>query len=55
MPTFVFFRDGAPKGVAVEGLKGRASVGLTNDGLIDRVRGADKGALESVVKALAGK
>ena len=55
MPTFVFFENGVPKGVAVEGLKARQSVVLTDDGLIDRVRGADKAALEAVVQALAGK
>lgn len=55
MPTFVFFRDGAPKGVAADSVKGRPSVGLTADGLVDRVRGADKVALEGVVEALAGK
>lgn len=55
MPTFVFFGDGAPRGVDVEGVKGRGSVGLTDEGLVDRVRGADKVALEAVVKALAGK
>lgn len=55
MPTFVFFHKGEPKGVTVEGLQGRQSVGLTADGLVDRVRGADKMALEAVVKALARK
>ncbi|KAF4979138.1 hypothetical protein FZEAL_4628 [Fusarium zealandicum] len=55
MPTFVFFQDGAPRGVAVEGIKGRQSVGLTDDGLVDRIRGADRASLEAVVKALAGK
>lgn len=55
MPTFLFIQNGAPKGVAVEGLKGRQSVGFTGDGLVDRVRGADKVALEAVVQALAGK
>ncbi|XDG08784.1 hypothetical protein ABKA04_008399 [Annulohypoxylon sp. FPYF3050] len=49
MPTFMFFENGAPGGVAVEGLKGRQSVTLTADGLVDRVRGADKGALEAVL------
>lgn len=55
MPTFVFFEGGKPKGVAVEGLKARQSVGMTGDGTVDRVRGADKAALEAVVKALAEK
>ncbi|KAM5350990.1 hypothetical protein ACJ41O_003713 [Fusarium nematophilum] len=54
MPTFVFFQNGIPKGVAVEGLKGRQSVGLGGDGLVERVRGADRVALEAAVKALAG-
>ncbi|KAI0444555.1 thioredoxin-like protein [Xylaria telfairii] len=43
MPTFMFFQDGVPKGVAVEGR------------LVDRIRGADKPALEAVVQALARK
>ncbi|KAI0456704.1 thioredoxin-like protein [Xylaria acuta] len=55
MPTFMFFQNGVPKGVAVEGMKGRQSVGLTDDGLVDRIRGADKPALEAVVQALASK
>ncbi|KAK3340002.1 thioredoxin-like protein [Lasiosphaeria hispida] len=55
MPTFLFFHNGAPKGVAVESLEGRPSVGFTDEGLVDRVRGADRAALEAVVKALAGK
>jgi thioredoxin 1 len=55
MPTFMFFEDGVPKGVTVEGMRARQSVSLTNDGLVDRVRGADKVALEAVVQALASK
>ncbi|KAK0662107.1 thioredoxin-like protein [Cercophora samala] len=55
MPTFLFFQNGAPKGVAVEGLKARASVPLTADGLVERVRGADRAALQAVVQALAGQ
>ncbi|KAI1749709.1 thioredoxin-like protein [Xylaria castorea] len=55
MPTFLFFQNGVPKGVAVEGMRGRQSVSLTDDGLVDRVRGADKSALEAVVHALARK
>lgn len=55
MPTFVFFQNGAPKGFPVESIKSRPSVGLTDDGLVERVRGADKVALEAVVQALASK
>ena len=55
MPTFVVFRGGVPAGVAVEAMKGRGSVGLTSEGLVERVRGADRAALEAVVKALASK
>ena len=55
MPTFVFFEKGAPKGVAVQGIQGRQSVGLTDDGLVDRIRGADRMALEAVVQALSQK
>jgi thioredoxin 1 len=55
MPTFLFLSSGAANGVAVDGLKGRGSVAFTSDGLVDRVRGADKVALETAVKALAAK
>lgn len=55
MPTFVFFESGAPKGVAVEGLGARSSVALTADGLVERVRGADRGALQAVVQALVAQ
>lgn len=55
MPTFMFFQNGKSTGVAVEGLQGRQSANFTSDGLVDKVRGADKIALESVVQALAGK
>ncbi|KAF5018515.1 hypothetical protein F66182_9498 [Fusarium sp. NRRL 66182] len=55
MPTFVFFNGGEPKGVAVEGVGRSQSVQLTKDGLVDRVRGADRATLEAVVKALASK
>lgn len=55
MPTFLFFQNGAPKGVAVEGIQKRQSVVFTDDGLVDRVRGADRAALQAVVKALASK
>ncbi|KAJ8130703.1 hypothetical protein O1611_g2923 [Lasiodiplodia mahajangana] len=43
MPTFMFFQDGAPKGVA------------TNNGLVENIRGANKPALEAVIQALANK
>jgi len=55
MPTFMFFQNGVPNGLAVESIKGRQSVGLTADGLVDRVRGADRVALEAIVKTLASK
>jgi thioredoxin 1 len=55
MPTFMFLENGEPKGVAVEGLGPRPSVVLTADGLVDRVRGADRVALQAVVQALAGQ
>ncbi|TKW51026.1 Thioredoxin-like protein [Colletotrichum tanaceti] len=54
MPTFVFFRDGKPQGVEVKGLTPRQSVVFTVDGLVDRLRGADRAALQAVVQALAG-
>ncbi|OAQ96735.1 hypothetical protein LLEC1_08002 [Akanthomyces lecanii] len=53
MPTFVFFRDGAPRGVAVEGLKARSSVKVAADGSVDRILGADKDSLEATVQALS--
>ena len=53
MPTFLFFRNGAPKGVAVDGIPARSSVVLAADGLVERVRGADRAALLAVVQALA--
>ncbi|KAK3371079.1 thioredoxin [Lasiosphaeria ovina] len=52
MPTFLFFEKGSPKGVAVQGIQPRQSVSLTDDGRVDRIRGADKAALQAVVKAL---
>lgn len=55
MPTFLFFENGAPKGVAVQGMTARPSVPLTGDGLVERVRGADRAALKAVVEVLAGK
>lgn len=55
MPTFLFFKDGAPRGVDVPGLGVRRSVALADDGLVDRVRGADNVALEAVVKTLAAE
>ncbi|KAI0403973.1 thioredoxin-like protein [Xylaria palmicola] len=55
MPTFLFFERGAPRGVMVDGIRGHPSVSFGDDGLVDRIRGADKVALEKVVQALAGK
>jgi len=55
MPTFLFFQNGKPKGVAVDGMKARSSVVMSGDGLIEQVRGADKAALEAAVLALAAK
>ena len=55
MPTFMFFENGEPKGVAVEGLGARPSVSPTADGLVDRVRGADRVALQAVIQAVAGQ
>ncbi|KAI0110871.1 thioredoxin-like protein [Nemania sp. FL0031] len=43
MPTFMFFQDGAPKGVT------------TDNGLVDKIRGANKPALEAAVRTLASK
>ncbi|KAH6995289.1 thioredoxin-like protein [Ilyonectria destructans] len=55
MPTFVLFENGKPKAVAVEGINGRQSVSFTEDGLVDRLRGADPVALKAVVAAMAAK
>ena len=55
MPTFVFFHKGAPKGVAVDGLKPRQSVVFGEGGLVDRVLGADRAALQAAVQALASQ
>ncbi|CAM1505790.1 Fc.00g114270.m01.CDS01 [Cosmosporella sp. VM-42] len=55
MPTFVLFQNGVPKGLAVESIKGRQAVSLSDGGLVERIRGADRVALEAVVRALAGK
>jgi thioredoxin 1 len=43
MPTFLFFQNGAPKGVQVA------------DELVERVRGANRPALQAAVQALAGQ
>lgn len=53
MPTFVFFRDGLPQGVSVEGLKPSSSVRFTDNGLLDRILGADRAAIASAVQALS--
>ena len=53
MPTFLFFRSGAPKGVKVQGIPARSSVVQTADGFVERVRGADRAALQAVVQVLA--
>ncbi|KAG6001595.1 hypothetical protein E4U54_001035 [Claviceps lovelessii] len=55
MPTFMVFEKGAPKGVAVEGLQGRQSVSFSDDGRVFKVCGADRQALEAVVRALGAK
>jgi len=52
MPTFVFFRDGEPKGVQVDAIKSRGSV-VVNEGRVERVRGADRAALVAAVEAMA--
>ena len=59
MPTFVFFKDGLPQGVDI-GERGRSvcarsSVVSASEGLVERIRGADKVALETVVRALAAE
>ncbi|KAJ4292833.1 hypothetical protein N0V88_005491 [Collariella sp. IMI 366227] len=55
MPTFLFFQNGKPTPVAVEGLVPRPSVVLTTDGKLEGVRGADRGALIAVAEVLAGQ
>ncbi|KAK9416769.1 putative Thioredoxin-like protein [Seiridium unicorne] len=53
MPTFLFFQNGVPRGVAVDRIRGRQSLSITDDGLVDKVRGADPVALKAVIEALA--
>ncbi|KAJ4196350.1 hypothetical protein NW767_009471 [Fusarium falciforme] len=55
MPTFVVFQNGVPKGVAVEGISASRSVSLSDDGLVERIRGADRAALQATVQALAAE
>ncbi|KAG5926293.1 hypothetical protein E4U42_003440 [Claviceps africana] len=55
MPTFLVFEKGAPRGVAVEGLQGRKHVGFTDDGRVFKICGADRQALEAVVRGLGAK
>ncbi|WYZ43556.1 hypothetical protein EsH8_VI_001255 [Colletotrichum jinshuiense] len=55
MPTFLFFRDGKPEGVKVQGLTPRQSISFTGEGLVDRVRGADRAALQAVIQALVSE
>lgn len=53
MPTFMFFEKGSPKGVDVQGLKNQRTVVRNGDGLVERILGADRAALEAIVKTLA--
>jgi thioredoxin 1 len=53
MPTFMFFQGGLSKGVDVQGVKDGRSVVRNDDGRIERILGADRAALEAVVKSLA--
>ncbi|RFU27632.1 hypothetical protein B7463_g8714, partial [Scytalidium lignicola] len=55
MPTFVFFENGQPRPVAVKGVSHSPSTSLTQDGLVDRIRGADPRALTAAVLTLAEK
>ena len=55
MPTFLWFEDGVPTGVALEGIKPSASVNVNNAGLITMIRGADRSALRAVVEGLASR
>ncbi|KAH9884867.1 thioredoxin [Xylariomycetidae sp. FL2044] len=54
MPTFLFFQDAAPRGVKVGG-EGEGEGEGEGDGgkLVERVLGADRGALVAAVKAMA--
>lgn len=52
MPTFVVFRGGENTGVQVEGLGKAQHIVLDGEGRVERIRGADKRALEAVVAAL---
>ncbi|KAF2012791.1 thioredoxin-domain-containing protein [Aaosphaeria arxii CBS 175.79] len=53
MPSFLFFKNGKPSPVNVPSIKASRSVRTTEDGLVERVLGADVAALRSVVRSLA--
>lgn len=53
MPTFVVFQNGKPKGLAIQSLKNHQSIVFSDDGLVERIRGANKPALDAVVGAMA--
>ncbi|KAG5937323.1 hypothetical protein E4U53_000029 [Claviceps sorghi] len=55
MPTFMVLENGANRGVAVEGLQGRQHISFTDDGKVLKICGADRQALEAVVRAVAAK
>ncbi|EFQ34349.1 thioredoxin [Colletotrichum graminicola] len=55
MPTFVFFQNGKPQGVNVEGFTPKQTVVMSSEGLVERVRGADRASLQAVVRAMASE
>ncbi|KAK2035332.1 thioredoxin [Colletotrichum zoysiae] len=55
MPTFVFFQNGKPQGVKAEGVSPKQTVVMSSEGLVERVRGADRASLQAVVRALASQ
>ncbi|KAK1996653.1 thioredoxin [Colletotrichum falcatum] len=55
MPTFVFFQNGKPRGVRADGVRPQQTVVMSSDGAVERVRGADRAALQAVVRALASQ
>lgn len=54
MPTFVFFKDGEPGPVAVHSIK-QGTAGMPEDGLIEKIQGANTVILKRVVRELFEK
>lgn len=55
LPTFLIFKDGEPTSVVVPGNKPNKSTGKIEDVLVDKIQGANRALLKSVVQALIEK